>query len=84
MKVDLFLQCTQLIGTEVGMTLSIEHIILVVRIAAIKWPWDIYVCLKYTFNWMCLNGSHHWYKKKLLRIYKLFDINYWYDYSKFF
>jgi hypothetical protein len=31
MKVDLFLQCTQLIGTEVGMTLSIEHIMLVVK-----------------------------------------------------
>ena len=37
-KVYLFLQSTQLIGTEVFMTLSIEHIILVVRIAAIKWP----------------------------------------------
>ena len=37
-KVDLFLQSTQLIGTEVFMTLSIGHIILVVRIAAIKWP----------------------------------------------
>jgi hypothetical protein len=40
-KVYLFLQSTQLIGTEVFMTLSIEHIILVVRIAAIKWPCDI-------------------------------------------
>jgi hypothetical protein len=36
-KVDLFLQYTQLIGTKVLMILSIEHIMLVVRIAAIKW-----------------------------------------------
>jgi hypothetical protein len=41
-KVDLLLQSTQLIG----MNLSIEHIILVVCIAAIKWPCDIYLCLK--------------------------------------
>ena len=46
-KVDLFLQCTQIRGTKVFMTLSIDHIILVVSIATIiKWPWDIYVCLK--------------------------------------
>jgi len=45
-KVDLLLQSTQLIGTEDYMTLSIEHIIFVVRIVAIKWPWDMYVCLK--------------------------------------
>jgi hypothetical protein len=38
-KVDLFLQCTQIRGTKVFMTLSIEHIILVVSIATIiKWP----------------------------------------------
>jgi hypothetical protein len=37
-KVDLLLQSTQLIETEDYMTLSIEHIIMVVRIVAIKWP----------------------------------------------
>jgi hypothetical protein len=37
-KVDLLLQSAQLIGTEDYMTLSIEHIILVVRIVTIKWP----------------------------------------------
>ena len=46
-KVDLFLQYTQLISNKVSMTLSIlEHITLFVRIAAIKWPCDMYVCLK--------------------------------------
>ena len=37
-KFDLLLQSTQLIGTEVFMTLSTEHIIFVVSIAIIKWP----------------------------------------------
>ena len=37
-KVDLLLQSTQLIGNEDYMTLSIEHIILVIRIVAIKCP----------------------------------------------
>ena len=35
-KVDLLLQSTQIIGNEVFMTLSTEHIIFVVNIAIIK------------------------------------------------